>query len=595
MNFAGVYHKTSEQMSYPLNQDELIINIKTGYDVERVYIHYGDPYEAGIWGSNAKWVGKREEIRDKKRLEHQIWWTITVKPLFKRCKYYFELQSGPASAANASDAPEIWYFFEDGFMTQEQLDAGERMLQCFIVPWMNPVDINQTPEWVNETVWYQIFPDRFCNGSPEKDLEGITPWRTGPVTNRERFGGNLEGIIQRLPYLKELGINGIYLNPIFEAKSNHKYDTTDYYKIDAAFGDEEIFGRLMEAAHAQGIRVMLDGVFNHCGYYFAPWQDVLEKGPDSKYYHWFMVQKWPFDQKEWHTRDGKFYSFAYAAFMPKLNTNNEEVIQYIIDVCVYWVEKYGIDGIRFDVGNEVSHLLLKRLRRKLKEISPDIYLVGEIWHDASQWLLGDEYDAVMNYPLRESILDFFADKSLDSAAFEYRINRCHTMYMQQSNQVMFNLLDSHDTERLIHIAGNLDVFFQQLAILFTMPGSPCIYYGTEIALEGAGDPDCRRCMPWQDLKNQEYQERVTCVTELITLRKSEKAFRSSSLYFPERNKNTRYVRYIKKDEDGFEIEVSLNCSDSEWEMELNGEILYRRRYRNGVLEPNGVVICKRTA
>ena len=201
MEFTGVYHKTSEQMSYPLDEDRLIVNIKTGYDVKQVFIHYGDPYEAGILGGKEKWIGKREEIIYKKRLSHQIWWTTTLLPAYD-----------------------------------------------------------------------------------------ITPWRNhGTVTNQEKFGGNLEGIRQRLQYLQELGITGIYLNPIMEAESNHKYDTTDYTKIDPAFGNEEMMKALCREAHEKGIRIMVDAVFNHCGRKFAPWMDVLEHGKDSRYADWFMI------------------------------------------------------------------------------------------------------------------------------------------------------------------------------------------------------------------------------------------------------------------------------------------------------------------
>lgn len=320
MEFAGVYHKTSEQMSYPCNERELIINLKTGYDVKRVFLHQGDPFEAGILGGNEKWVGKREEICYKKRLQHQIWWTTTLVPPYKRCKYYFELHTDK----------EVWYYFEDGFLKEEQLHMEGRMLQCFIVPWMNPADINVTPDWVNDTVWYQIFPDRFCNGTPEKNGEDILPWRTGPVTNQERFGGNLAGIRKRLSYLKELGINGIYLNPIMEAESNHKYDTRDYTKIDPYFGDNEEFALLVKEAHELGIRIMVDAVFNHCGRRFAQWLDVEEKGEKSEFADWFMIHDWNALKKQGDTRDGRFYSFAFNEYMPKLNTNNEEVIRYFL-------------------------------------------------------------------------------------------------------------------------------------------------------------------------------------------------------------------------------------------------------------------------
>ena len=580
MEFAGVYHKTSEQMSYPCNERELIINLKTGYDVKRVFLHQGDPFEAGILGGNEKWVGKREEICYKKRLKHQIWWTTTLVPPYKRCKYYFELQTDK----------ETWYYFEDGFLKEEQLHMEGRMLQCFIVPWMNQADINVTPDWVNDTVWYQIFPDRFCNGTPEKNGEDILPWRTGPVTNQERFGGNLAGIRKRLSYLKELGINGIYLNPIMEAESNHKYDTRDYTKIDPYFGDNEEFALLVKEAHELGIRIMVDAVFNHCGRRFAQWLDVEEKGEKSEFADWFMIHDWNALKKQGDTRDGRFYSFAFNEYMPKLNTNNEEVIRYFSDICESWIRDFDIDGIRFDVGNEVSHRFLKRVRERVKSLKPDIYLLGEIWHDASQWLMGDEYDSVMNYPLMSGIHDFFLDKESTKEDFEYMVNRCYTMYMQQCNNVLFNLLDSHDTERLMNRLKNLNVFYQQLAVLFTMPGSPCIYYGTEIAMEGGHDPDCRRCMPWDEMDSEENRKCLEEMKKLISLRKSEKTFKSLYFHFPDTYREKRCVEYIKLDDAGNKIQVVLNCTKDSVDALDGGEILFARGYENGKLAPDGTLI-----
>lgn len=582
MEFAGVYHKTSEQMSYPCNERELIINLKTGYDVKRVFLHQGDPFEAGILGGNEKWVGKREEICYKKRLKHQIWWTTTLVPPYKRCKYYFELHTDK----------EVWYYFEDGFLKEEQLHMEGRMLQCFIVPWMNQADINVTPDWVNDTVWYQIFPDRFCNGTPEKNGEDILPWRTGPVTNQERFGGNLAGIRKRLSYLKELGINGIYLNPIMEAESNHKYDTRDYTKIDPYFGDNEEFALLVKEAHELGIRIMVDAVFNHCGRRFAQWLDVEEKGEKSEFADWFMIHDWNALKKQGDTRDGRFYSFAFNEYMPKLNTNNEEVIRYFSDICESWIRDFDIDGIRFDVGNEVSHRFLKRVRERVKSLKPDIYLLGEIWHDASQWLMGDEYDSVMNYPLMSGIHDFFLDKESTKEDFEYMVNRCYTMYMQQCNNVLFNLLDSHDTERLMNRLKNLNVFYQQLAVLFTMPGSPCIYYGTEIAMEGGHDPDCRRCMPWDEMDSEENRKCLEEMKKLISLRKSEKTFKSLYFHFPDTYREKRCVEYIKLDDAGNKIQVVLNCTKDSVDALDGGEILFARGYENGKLAPDGTLILR---
>ena len=584
MEFTGVYHKTSEQMSYALNDKELVVNLKTGYDVKQVFIIHGDPYDAGILGGNEKWNGTREEIVYKKRLSHQIWWTTTLVPPYKRCKYYFELRTDS----------EVWYYFEDGFLTEEQVNMEGRLLQYFIVPWMNPADVNRTPVWVNDTVWYQIFPDRFCNGRVDNDGEDVLPWQTGPVKRTEKYGGDLEGIRQRLPYLEKLGVTGIYLNPIMEAETNHKYDTKDYTKIDPAFGDDETMKRLVTEAHGRGIRVMVDAVFNHCGRKFAPWLDVQEKGRESQYADWFMVQDWTDIRRHENTRDGRFYSFAFADWMPKLNTNNEEVIRYFCGVCEEWIRKYDIDGIRFDVGNEVSHYFLKRMRRHLKKIKPDIYLLGEIWHDAIQWLAGDEYDSVMNYPLMSGIHDFFLDSLADREEFERMVNRCYTMYMQQSNNVLFNLLDSHDTERLMNRFHDLDIFYQQLAVLFTLPGSPCIYYGTEIAMEGGFDPDCRRCMPWDEIDSGKYEDRIRQMQTLIRLRKTEKTFRSLHFHFLNEYGNKRCVHYIKLDECQHKIEVVLNCSEEPAHAGERGEILFSRRFEGGTLLPKGTLIRRIT-
>ena len=582
MEFTGVYHKTTEQMSYPLNDRELVINLKTGYDVKRVFLHYGDPFEAGILGGNEKWTGTREEIIFKKRLPHQIWWTTTVVPEYKRCKYYFELHT----------EDEVWFYLEDGFLTREQIEMEGRMLQCFTVPWMNPADINRTPDWVNHTIWYQIFPDRFCNGTSEKNGPDVCPWQIGPVRNEEKYGGNLEGVRQKLSYLQELGITGIYFTPVMEAGSNHKYDTIDYTRIDPSFGDDRIMKQLVEEAHSRGIRVMVDAVFNHCSTRFAPWMDVIEKGQASPYADWFMIHDWENLDKCADTRDGRFYSFAFAEWMPKINTNNPEVIEYFCQVCKSWIEKYDIDAIRFDVGNEVSHRFLREIRRYLKAIKPEIYLLGEIWHDASQWLLGDEFDSVMNYPLMSGIHDFFLDQSMKKEEFEYMVNRCYTMYMQQTNNVLFNLLDSHDTERLMNRFHDLDLFYQQLAVLFTLPGSPCIFYGTEIAMEGGFDPDCRRCMPWDALDEPENQEKIACMQSLIRLRKTEDTFRSLHFHFPNHYKNPRCVEYIKLDEEGQKVEVLLNCSEEVVEVDGTGEILFSRNYENGVLQQKGTLIRK---
>lgn len=587
MEFGSVYHRTTEQYCYARNEEELAISLLTGYDVKQVFINWGDPFSAGILGGNEIWSGQEEQIKERIELEYHLLWKIVLKPKYKRCKYYFKLLT----------EQEQWIYVEDGFYQEQQLKESGRMIQYFIMPWMNKKDIGVVPKWAENTVWYQIFPDRFCNGEGKKDYPHIKPWKMEKTTYFDLYGGDLKGIIQKLSYLKELGITGIYLNPICEAISNHKYDTTDYKKIDSMFGNEDRMKELVQKAHSLQMKVMMDGVFNHCGTEFLPWKDVLEHGEHSRYKDWFMIQQFPVEKGKRNTRDGSYYSFAFAGGMPKLNTNNEEVVAFIKDVCGYWVDAYGIDGIRFDVGNEVSHYLLKQLRAYLLEKKPELYLLGEIWHDSTPWLLGDEYDAVMNYPLTSSINDFWK-QDLTAKQFEHAINRCMHLYREQNQKVMFNLLDSHDTDRLRTRCGSEDIFYQQMALLFTMAGSACIYYGTEIAMEGGYDPDCRRCMPWEEIEKGVYEKELMAMKTLIQMRKKEEATHSlviQFLYRDEEAKKERVIHY-KKDQNFY---VLLNATNEpiglkEYMKESNNiERLFQWNCKGEVLGVNGTLIYKK--
>lgn len=581
MNFNAVFHRASDNYCYMADEERLIINIETGYDVKYVNIVKGDPFSNGILGGGEGWDGIAENIPYKKRLKNKLWWTTTIEPEYKRLKYYFEIITDT----------EKWYYFEDGFLSEEQFELEGRSRQCFVMPWMNPADVNRTPKWVNDTVWYQIFPERFCNGNPDNDPEGVLPWKEeGKVTNKEFYGGDLKGICDKIPYLKNLGITGIYLTPINLSPSSHKYDTTDYEMIDPHFGTEEEFIQLVDTAHAAGIRIMLDGVFNHSGKNFAPWLDVCEKGPDSEYFDWFFIKKWPFDENEWNAKNGDYYTFAFFDSMPKLNTNNPKVQEYFLSVCEKWVLKYKVDGIRLDVANEVSHAFCKKLRERMKKINPDIYILGEIWHDSIAWLRGDEFDAVMNYPLAASMKDFWLEKDATNDDFEMTVNRLFTRYMQQTNDVLFNLLDSHDTKRLRSQVSGEGEFYQLLAILFAMPGSPCIYYGTEIMMEGDFDPDCRRCMPWSKIEAGEFNESIDIVRKLIELRKREDLMRSRNFHFPRSYKNKRVIQFLKAGWGDDGIEVLLNCSEEEQVLKPAGEILFALHATQTEILPEGILI-----
>ena len=337
---------------------------------------------------------------------------------------------------------------------------------------------------------------------------------------------------------------------------------------------------------------MLDAVFNHCGVQFPQWQDVVEKGPDSPYWDWFFVHRWPLPKSGWDTLDGRFYSFAFTTSMPKLNTNNPEVRRFCIDRCKYWITQWGIDGIRFDVGDEVSHRFLKELHRELKDLKPDVFLLGELWHDAVQWLQGDEYDATMNYPFLGSLQNFWIGNQ-SARELMYAMNRCYTLYPQQISTILFNFLDTHDTVRAVTRCGGQDPFWQQLAMLMTMPGSPCIYYGTEIALEGGNDPDCRRPMPWHRIEKGEFDRELEHCKTLIHIRNSCPEIRGDRVVWHQ-EALPRLIHYSRPGEKNKTmVSVYLNADKLPAKVSLGGKLLFSRKLKGDVLESGGIAIIRK--
>lgn len=346
------------------------------------------------------------------------------------------------------------------------------------------------PEWVQDAIFYQIFPDRFANGDISNDPVPITEWGSKPTIDNF-FGGDLLGIINRLDYLQNLGINALYLNPIFKARSNHKYDTDDYYQIDPSFGDKRIFKSLVDECHQRGIRIILDGVFNHCGYDSVLFNDVIEREELSEYATWFNIHSYPIDKNvvNYQTCGGTWY-------LPKLNSDLPKVREYLFNVAAYWIREFGIDGWRLDVPWKIPVSFWIEFRQKIKNEFPDIYLVGEIWRDPANWVRGDTFDGVMNYSLRNCILDYCVYDRMDAEDFNYEI-QLQLQIFQHSAPLQLNLLGSHDTPRIFTLC-NEELKRELLAIsfLFTYLGAPMIYYGDEIGLTGENDPDCRKCMPW---------------------------------------------------------------------------------------------------
>lgn len=284
---------------------------------------------------------------------------------------------------------------------------------------------------------------------------------------------------------------------MFQSRSSHKYDTDDYYAIDPSFGTKEDLKELVRKAHALGMYVILDGVFNHTSVNFFAFQDILKHQGGSMYLDWYYPQELPL--KAARGRKPGYKAFGYYGDMPKLNLQNRAAADYIIDVAVYWVRECGIDGWRLDVGDEISHTFWKRFRREIKAVKEDALIVGEIWHFAGDFLAGDEWDSVMNYPFYYAVLELAASQTMGASAFMDRLGFMRGNLNRALDGYLWNFIDSHDTARFLHSAGK-SVKKQKLAaaLQLLLPGMPMIYYGDEAGMEGGPDPDCRRGMLWEE-------------------------------------------------------------------------------------------------
>ncbi len=387
-----------------------------------------------------------------------------------------------------------------------------------------------TPEWVRDAVFYQIFPDRFARSQRVPKPANLESWDAPPTVHGFK-GGDLLGVVEHLDDLQNLGINAIYFNPIFQSAANHRYHTQDYYRVDPILGGNDAFRELLDAAHARGMRVVLDGVFNHASRGFYQFHHTLENGPASPYLDWFhfdlerlrngeRLNAYPDPSRECSGGRDSMRQLGYRAWwnlpaLPKFNTDTPAVRRFLLAVARYWIEM-GVDGWRLDVPQEIDDdAFWREFRRVVKAANPEAYIVGEIWSKADRWLQGDQFDGVMNYVFNRACLGFFGGGRLDAqhcpggfslapltaTQFANAVDNMLTRYDRQVVLSQLNLLSSHDEPRFLTLVQG-DRAALSLATLFqmTFPGAPCVYYGDEIGMEGGPDPDCRRAFPWDEAR-----------------------------------------------------------------------------------------------
>lgn len=467
MNRAAIFHCSAFSGAYPVSEDMLCIRLWTGQDdAAAVKVHFRNLYEHEA----PMMVAPMEKLYfDGQRDIYEARIQVTEK----RFKYLFEIWGD-----------EHIFYTSDGFLTDWQ--EGN----CFFYPYINADELPDLPEWAEGRLIYQVLVDRFKNGNPDNDPAGCRDWGALPDSHTY-YGGDFEGLADELPYFEALGAEILYLSPVFASPTYHKYDICDYYRIEDIYGGGDGLGRLVAKAHSRGIRIILDGVFNHCSSSHPFFRDVLEKQQASPYWDWFCIYGTPVSETA-----ANYDSFGgLVPQMPRWNTANPAVIDYLTETAVYWTRQLGVDGWRLDVADEVAHRFWRELQRKLKAVREDILIIGEIWNHASQWLCGDEMHTVTNYKFRNAILEY-AKGRLDAPAFWQAIDRVRGLYKTPVHTYLVNLAGSHDVARIFNVLGDKELVRAVLMTLLMFQGMPLIYYGDEIGMDGGDDPDNRRAMDW---------------------------------------------------------------------------------------------------
>jgi len=628
----AIYHQPYGNYAYPVADDKLFIQLRAKKgDLKKVHVFYDERFRD--WDNNLP----RFTLELNKYSSDELFDYFRVEMQFskKRFKYYFLLDDGE----------EQCYYSSYGF-AKDVIDYNG----CFQYTYICEKDYFDTPNWVKDAVFYQIFPDRFYNGDPTINTNKLTDWNEMPQWH-SFYGGDLAGIIQKLDYLENLGITAIYLTPVFKSSTNHRYDIVDYMEIDPELGDIDTCKELINQAHQRGIKVIFDGVFNHTSNEFFAFQDIIEKGEDSKYKDWYYLDGFPVKKTPSSTRgminkviekllqsdspslttlqeeiiaklelesqEDKEYVLGLVAYlveernkgediskldahqlweratevdelakviypnyetfangvwsMPKLKTANPEVREYLLEVARYWIEEVGIDGWRLDVADEVDHYFWREFRKVVKEANPEAYIVGEVWHDATPWLSGEQFDGVMNYLFATSVWDFFSRRKINVNTFEDRLAKVRTLYKSPAQAASLNLLDSHDTGRVLTISHG-DKTRHKLAVAFQMTylGAPMIYYGDELAMEGGGDPDCRRTMIWDEQRQD--RDMFEWYKSLIAIRKDNIALRTGDFTLIKKDAINNIYAFTRKKEDN-QLLVIFNNSNLSAELEFDLEEL----------------------
>lgn len=528
MEYSAILHDMDKRFCYAIDKGLFVIRIQVKKDdIKEIILHYVDKY------ISIELKDTRKTVPMKKIASSQFhdYYEAQIRMDMICLRYFFEFTDMHGEKA----------YYGNYEFSKECITSIDRMFDC--PQNLREEEMFEVPEWAANKVVYQIFPSRYAASQPvDKEL-----WYKAPITFTDNLHGDIRGIIDHLDYIRDLGIDVIYMTPVFKSDSSHKYDTIDYYQIDPSFGTAEDLRELVQKAHHYGMKVVLDAVFNHTGRDFFAFKDILENKEKSKYLDWYFIDKFPLDNESGQAPN--FKCFGYYGGMPKLNLKNPEVEKYVTDVACYWLKECDIDGWRMDVGDEISHYFWKHFRRAVKAVKKDALIIGEIWHYAGDFLEGDEWDTVMNYPFYLNLIDLLADEKIGVSRFIQNLGYMKGRLNKKCYPLMWNLIDSHDTARFLHLCNNKQKQHLAAAFQLLMPGMPMIYYGDELAMPGANDPDCRRGMYW----DEEYRdnEMLEWYKRLIQVRRTHACIVEGEL-----------AETITRDEDGTIVLIRKNTEET---------------------------------
>lgn len=564
MDLSLLRHQSDSRYCFSLSETKALIRVAVSRltSIDKIEIIYGDPQ---AFHATHKYKPLSLKYRDHAFNYYEV--EIDLYPM--RLMYVFYINE------NGKD----YYFSESGLSKRYIFDLAFISAFQFIGENINDV-VKENDSWKGRVI-YQIFPERF-NSSTELDKSYVTTdWYDRNLRNNRNamLGGDLYGIIDKLDYLKDLGIGAIYLTPIQTSNSNHKYDVIDYYDVDPHFGGKTAFKELVEKAHQKDIKIMMDMVFNHMSFYNPIFIDVMNNGKESKYYNWFFING------DKPTKNPLNYlCFAKFPYMPKLNTNNPEVQNYLLDVARYWIKEFDIDGYRLDVSEGVSHDFWIRFKMACKEVKKEMLIIGENWFNSESYLGNNQFDGVMNYPFLGVVSGYIckATNALETAeAFDGLMMR----YKDGHNRMMMNILASHDIQRFFNLCEkNKGLSLLGHALMIFYLGYPLIYYGEEIFMEGGGDPDNRRGMEWNSEEFNSLEHHL--FKELIRLRNNPTLKEGDIDVYSEND-----LLIIKRTYNGYGL--TLICNMSDHPVSKTGKVLLKNKYNmNGEIEPYGFIVVE---